>query len=85
MLCHLRVACAGHRLLNLDIEHKLNSGKLLITFSEIAIVLIIVKMIEESNPLDMATLAKAEEQIWHDTYAAHLHGLSAAHCFDNDN
>jgi len=56
MLCHLRVGCASHRLLNLDIEHKLNSGKLLITFSEISIVLIIVKVIEESNPLDMATL-----------------------------
>ena len=61
MLCHLRVACAGHRLLNLNIEHKLNSGKLLITFSEISIVLIIVKVIEESNPLHMATLTKSKE------------------------
>jgi len=42
-------------------------------------------MIEESNPLDMATLTKTKEQIWHDTYAAHLHDLSAAHCLDNDN
>ena len=85
MLCYLRVACASHRLLNLDIEHKLNSGKFLVAFSEIAIVLIIVEMVEESNPLDMATLTKAKEQIWDDTYAAHLHDLSTADCLDNDN
>ncbi len=84
MLCHLRVACASHRLLNLDIEHKLNSGKLLITFSEIAIVFVIVKMIEESNPLDMATLTKGKKQIWEDTNAAHLHNLTTADCLDHN-
>jgi hypothetical protein len=85
MLCHLRVACASHWLLNFDIEHKLNSGKFLIAFSEITIVLIIVKMIEESNPLDMATLTKAKEQIWDNTYAAHFHYLFAADRLNNDN
>ena len=62
MFCHLRVARAScHWLLNLNIEHKLNSGEFLIAFSEIAIVLIIVKVIEESNPLHMATLTKSKE------------------------
>jgi hypothetical protein len=84
MLCDLRVACACHRLLNLDIEHKLNSGKLLIALSEISIVLVIVKMVEESNPLDVATLPTAKEQIWDDTDTANLHDLAAAHSLNHD-
>jgi hypothetical protein len=85
MFCHLRVARASHHwLLNLNIEHKLNPREFLIAFSEIAIVLIIVKVIEESYPLHMATLTKSKEQIWEDTNTAHLDYLLTADCLDND-
>ena len=85
MLCYLRVAGTSHWLLNLNIEHKLNSGKFLITFSEITIVFIIVKMIEESNPLNLTTLTKAKEQIWDDTNTSNLHDLSTADRFYHNN
>jgi hypothetical protein len=86
MFCHLRVASAScHWLLNLNIEHKLNPREFLIAFSEIAIVLIIVKVIEESNPLDVAALTKSKEQIWEDANTAHLDYLLTADCLDNNN
>jgi hypothetical protein len=85
MFCHLRVARAScHWLLNLNIEHKLNSREFLIAFSEIAIVLIIVKVIEESYPLHMAALTKSKEQIWEDTNTTHLHYLLTPDCLDYD-
>jgi hypothetical protein len=85
MFCHLRVASASrHWLLNLNIEHKLNPREFLIAFSEIPIVLIIVKVIEESNPLHMATLTKSKEQIWEDANTTHLYYLLTADCLDYD-
>ena len=85
MLDDLRIARTSHRFLNFDIEHKLNSGQFFVTFSEIAIVLVIIKMIEESNPLNMATLTEGKEQIGDDTDASHLHNLSTANCLHHDN
>lgn len=86
MFCHLRVAGASrHWLLNLNIEHKLNPGEFLIAFSEIAIILIIIKVIEESNPLHMATLTKRKEQIWQDANTTHFYYLLTADCLDYDN
>jgi hypothetical protein len=82
----LRVASASrHWLLNLNIEHKLNPREFLIAFSEIPIVLIIVKVIKESNPLDVAALTKSKEQIWEDANTAHFYYLLTADCLDYDN
>ena len=86
MLDDLRIARTSHRFLNFDIEHKLNSGELFITFSEITtIVLVIIEVIKESNPLNMATLTEGKEQIGVDTDASHLHNLSTANCLHYDN
>lgn len=79
---YLRVARTSHWLLEFNIEHELNSWQFLVTFSEISIVLIIVKVIEESNPLNMAALSETKEQIGDNTDTSHLNDLSTSNCFD---
>ena len=90
MFNYLRITCASYRLLNLvisylNIETDLNPGKFLICLSEISIILIVIKVIKQSNPLSKSALAQAKEYIGYEADAAHLDSLAAAHSLhDND-